>query len=54
MSLIELSKRYGKLVKGGYNSKSIESAKDVYDMLVDEMKDYKKEVFKIILLDSKK
>lgn len=53
MSLIELSKRYGKLTKGGYNSKPISSAKDVYDMLVDEMKDYKQEVFKIILLDTK-
>jgi len=53
MSLIELSKRYSKLTKGGYNSKAISSAKDVYDMLVDEMKDYKKEVFKIILLDTK-
>jgi len=53
MSLIELSKRYSKLTKGGYNSKAISSAKDVYNMLVDEMKNYKQEVFKIILLDTK-
>jgi len=53
LSLIELSKRYGKLVKGGYNKKPINSAKDVYDMLVDEMRSYKKEVLKVILLDTK-
>ena len=53
LSLIELSKRYGKLVKGGYNKKPINSAKDVYDMLVDEMINYKKEVLKVILLDTK-
>ena len=38
LSFIELSKRYSKLVKGGYNKKPIHSAKDVYDMLVDEMR----------------
>ncbi len=53
LSLIELSKRYGKLVKGGYNKKPISSAKDVYDMLADEMRNYKKEVLKVILLDTK-
>ena len=35
LSFIELSKRYNKLVKGGFNKKPINSAKDVYDMLVD-------------------
>ena len=53
LSFIELSKRYSKLVKGGYNKKPIHSAKDVYDMLVDEMRPYKKEVLKVILLDTK-
>ena len=53
LSFIELSKRYSKLVKGGYNKKPIKSAKDVYDMLVDEMRPYKKEVLKVILLDTK-
>lgn len=52
LSLIELSKRYGKLVKGGYNKKVISSAKDVYDMFVDEMRSYKKEVLKVVLLDT--
>ncbi|MBS3163585.1 hypothetical protein J4427_02740 [Candidatus Woesearchaeota archaeon] len=31
LSFIELSKRYNKLVKGGYNTKVINSAKDVYN-----------------------
>lgn len=53
LSLIELSKRYGKLVKGGYNKKPVNSAKDVYDMLSDEMKNYKKEVLKVVLLNTK-
>src|SRR3989344_4169577 len=53
LSLIELSKRYGKIVKGGYNKKPINSAKDVYDMFVDEMRNYKKEVLKVVLLDTK-
>jgi len=53
LSFIELSKRYNKLVKGGYNRKPINSAKDVYDILVDEMRNYKKEVLKVILLDTK-
>ncbi|MAG45616.1 MAG: hypothetical protein CMH63_02485 [Nanoarchaeota archaeon] len=34
LSLIELSKRYNKLIKGGYNSKPITCAKDVYDMMI--------------------
>ncbi len=44
LSFIELSKRYSKLIKGGYNSKIISCAKDVYNMFVDEMRNYKKEV----------
>jgi len=53
LSLIEISKRYNKLVKGGFNKKPIHSAKDVYNMLVDEMRNYKKEVLNVILLDTK-
>jgi DNA repair protein RadC len=53
LSFIELSKRYNKLVKGGYNKKPINSAKDIYDMFVDEMRNYKKEVLKVVLLDTK-
>jgi len=53
LSLIEICKRYNKLVKGGYNKKPINSAKDVYNMFVDEMRDYKKEVLKVVLLDTK-
>ena len=53
LSFIELSKRYNKLVKGGYNKKPINSAKDVYNMFVDEMRNYKKEVLKVVLLDTK-
>ncbi len=53
LSLIELSKRYNKLIKGGYNHKIINSAKDVYNMFVDEMRTYKKEVLNVVLLDTK-
>src|SRR3989344_3509452 len=52
LSLVELSKRYNKLVNKGYK-RSISCAKDVYDMFVDEFRNYKKEVLNIILLDSK-
>ena len=53
LSIVELSKRYNKLVKGGFNRKPINSAKDVYDIFVDEMRPYKKEVLKVVLLDTK-
>ncbi len=55
MSFIELSKRYSKFVKGGFNtsSKPINSAKDVYDKFVDDLGKYDKEVLKVALLDSK-
>jgi DNA repair protein RadC len=52
LSLVELSKRYNKLVNKGYK-RSISCAKDVYDMFVDEMRNYGKEVFKVVLLDTK-
>ncbi len=54
LSFIELSKRYSKLVKGGYNKKPISSAKDVYNMFYDKFKNYKKEVLSVLLLDTKK
>lgn len=53
LSFIELSKRYNKLVKGGYSKKPINSAKDVYNMFVDEYRSYKKEVLNVVLLDTK-
>lgn len=53
LSLVELSKRYNKLVKGGFNHKPITSAKDVYNMFCDKYKDYKKEVLSVVLLDTK-
>lgn len=52
LSLVELSKRYNKLVNKGYK-RNISCAKDVYDMFADEFRNYKKEVLNIILLDTK-
>jgi len=52
LSLIELSKRYNKLVNKGYK-RSITSAKDVYDMFVDDFRSYKKEVLNAVLLNTK-
>lgn len=52
-SLIELSKRYNKLVSGGYNYKIITKAEDVYNMFKDELRNYKKEILKAVLLDTK-
>ena len=53
LSFMELIKRYNKKVKGGYDIKYITCAKDVYNMLVDEMMGYKKEFLKAVLLDTK-
>ena len=53
LSLVELSKRYNKLIKGGYNYKPIKNAKDVYNIFVDKYRNYKKEVLNVILLDTK-
>ena len=56
-SLIELSKRYNKLINGGYDNKikhkKINSAKDVKNIFIDKFRNYKKEVLSIILLDTK-
>ena len=53
LSFFELVKRYNKLIKGGYTRKVINSAKDVYNMFVDEFRNYKKEVLSVVLLDAK-
>ena len=53
LSFFELVKRYNKLIKGGYNRKVVNSAKDVYNMFVDEFRNYKKEVLSVVLLDAK-
>jgi len=51
-SLIELSKRYNKLISKGY-SKVINSAEDVFNRFKDRFRNYKKEVFIVLYLDSK-
>ena len=51
LSVIELSKRYNRLVQNGYK-KRIRSAQDVYGMFSD-MRTLKKEVLKVVLLDTK-
>ena len=53
LSLIELSKRYNKLVSGGYNRKPIKSAEQVYNMFKDELRSLKKERLYAILLNTK-
>ena len=52
LALIELSKRYNKLKNNGFKN-SISSAKDVYNMLVDEYGNKKKEYFICLYLDTK-
>jgi len=51
-ALIELSKRYNKLVNNGYKRR-ISSAKDVYDYFVDSYGKRKKEHFLCLYLDTK-
>ena len=57
LSLIEICKRYNRLVKGGFNNKKgdkrITSAKDIFNIFVDRYKNYKKEVFNVVLLNTK-
>ncbi|MFH1591961.1 MAG: DNA repair protein RadC [Candidatus Woesearchaeota archaeon] len=57
LSLIEICKRYNKLVNGGYDNKikhkSIKTAKDVFNIFSDKFRNHKKEVLNLILLDSK-
>src|SRR3989344_1860259 len=54
ISLIELSKRYNKLINGGYDNKikhkKINSAKDVKNIFIDKFRNYKKEMYWIMLL----
>jgi len=50
--LIELSKRYNKLVSNGF-TKSITSAEDVFNRFKDRFRNCKKEVFIVLYLDSK-
>lgn len=52
LSLFEIFRRGNKLSKGGF-SNTIESAKDVFNLFVDELKDKKKEHFYVICLDTK-
>ena len=52
LSLIELSKRYNKLIKNGFTNR-ITSAEDVFNMFVDRLRDEKKEHFIVLYLDVK-
>ncbi len=51
-SLVEICKRYNKLINNGY-SKSIKNAEDVFNIFADKMSNYNKEVLSLILLDTK-
>jgi len=51
-ALFELFRETSRLKRGGFKP-TIESAKDVYNYFVDELKDKKKEYFYALLLDSK-
>jgi len=51
-ALVELAKRYNKLKNKGFK-RSISSAKDVYDLLVDRFGSLKKEHFVCLYLDTK-
>src|SRR3989344_4587549 len=53
LSLIQICKRYNRLVKGGYNKKPISCAKDVFDLFVDRVSGYKEEHLYCVLLDVK-
>jgi len=53
LSLIQLCKRYGTLVNGGFNKKEIKSAKDIFDMFVNRVKDYNEEHLYVVCLDTK-
>lgn len=52
LSLIEISKRYNKLVRKGY-SKRISSSEDVFNMFCDRFANEKKENFVVLYLDNK-
>ena len=52
LSLIEICKRYNKLINNGF-TKDINSAKDVFNMFVDDLRNKKKEYLHMLPLDSK-
>ncbi|MBI2499243.1 DNA repair protein RadC [Candidatus Woesearchaeota archaeon] len=53
MSLFELFRRTNKLKKGGFNTGYFNSPKDVFNRFVDRFVPLKKEVFWVVLLDTK-
>jgi len=52
MSLIELSKRYNKLIRNGY-TKTIKSAEDVFNIFHNKLANEKKEHFIVLYLDTR-
>ncbi|MEK6932885.1 MAG: DNA repair protein RadC [Nanoarchaeota archaeon] len=52
LSLVELAKRYNKLVNNGH-TEIIRNAKDVYNIFSDKFREYKQESLNVILLDTK-
>ena len=52
LSLLEINKRNNKLQRGGFGN-TIESAQDIFNLFVDELKDKKKEHFYALYLDTK-
>ena len=53
LSLVQLCKRYGTLVNGGFSKKEIKSAKDIFDMFASRVKDYNEEHLYVVCLDTK-
>jgi DNA repair protein RadC len=53
LSLVQLCKRYGTLVKGGYSVKPISEAEDVFNLLSSRVRDYNEEHLYVICLDTK-
>lgn len=52
LSFFEINKRYNRLRKKGFTN-TIETARDVFNIFVDELRDKKKEYLYVVLLDSK-
>ena len=53
VSLFELFRRTNKLKKGGFNAGYVNSPKDIFNRFVDRFSPLKKEVFWVVLLDTK-
>ena len=53
VTLFELFRRTNKLKKGGFNAAYVNSPKDIFNRFVDRFSPLKKEVFWIVLLDTK-